>query len=181
MIHTSFPTGALRPAIPVGRAGSRDNVYYLDGFNITGMAGGTAAFTLHNSVISELEVITSGVPAEYGGGAGYVANLATKDGGPTLTGAAELYLRRSGMYESFETDDPRLQAVREDKYDAGVTLGGLLVRERLWFFAAGQLRSNTSDVELSPSASPRRITIPSSRRSVRTGCSSSHAGTRSES
>ena len=51
-----------------GKRGSRDNLYFLDGMNITGLASQTALTTFNNEVIQEQALMTSGVPAEYGGG-----------------------------------------------------------------------------------------------------------------
>ncbi|MDD5562616.1 MAG: TonB-dependent receptor [Thermoanaerobaculaceae bacterium] len=134
--------------------GSRDNVYLLDGFNLTDMAGGTGAMALDNDAILEEEVITSGVPAEYPGGSGYLANIVTRLGGPTTSGSLDYFLQTPSMYDRFATGDSRLRGAREDKRDGGFTIGGPLARDRAWYFAAGQERSNSDDVELSASASP---------------------------
>ena len=134
--------------------GSRDNTYLLDGFNITDMAGGTGSLALDNDAILEEEVITSGLPAEYPGGSGSVANIVTRLGGPTTSGSLDYFLQRPSMYAGFATGDSRLRAAREDKHDGGLTIGGPLARDRAWFFAAGQERTNSDDVELSASASP---------------------------
>ena len=134
--------------------GSRDNVYLLDGFNLTDMAGGTGSMALDNDAILEEEVITSGLPAEYPGGSGYLANIVTRPGGPTMSGSVDYFLQRPSMYAGFATGDSRLHSAREDKHDGGFTIGGPLARDRAWFFAAGQERTNSDDVELSTSASP---------------------------
>ncbi len=146
--------------------GSRQNTYLVDGFNLTDMAGGTGAMALDNDAILEEEVITSGVPAEYPGGAGFVANIVTRPGGPTFSGSVDYFLQTPSMYSGFATADSRLRSAREDKHDGGFTLGGPIARERAWFFAAVQERSNSDDVELSASASPvpRRETFAFRRR-----------------
>ena len=134
--------------------GSRDNTYLVDGFNLTDMAGGTGAMALDNDAILEEEVITSGLPAEYPGGSGYVANIVTRPGGPTMSGSVDYFFQRPSMYAGFANGDSRLHSAREDKHDGGFTIGGPLARDRAWFFAAAQERTNSDDVELSASASP---------------------------
>ena len=134
--------------------GSRDNHYYLDGFDFTDMGSGGGDLRFNAEAIREQEVVTSGVPAGLSGGSGYVMNLVTRSGGPTLSGSASVYLQDPSMYDSFDTDDSRLVVPREDKWDAGLTVGGPAVAERLWFFASGQRRRNDDEVELSSSASP---------------------------
>lgn len=136
------------------RPGSQDNTYTFDGFDFTGIASGQGDVAFHAGVIAEQQVVTAGVPAEMPGGAGMVVNVLTRSGGPQLAGSAEVYLLDSSMYSSYDTDDQRLHLTREDRVDAGLTFGGPLVKDRLWFFAAGQDRRNDDEVALSPSASP---------------------------
>lgn len=138
--------------------GSRDNTWLLDGFDITGMASGTGDYTFSNEVILEEGVVTSGVPPEVPGGAGLVANVVTKSGGATFSGSLSLFLREPWMVADVDSDDPRLAIVEDDRYDAGLTLGGPVLRESLWFFLSGQQRSASEDVELSPSATPTPMT-----------------------
>ena len=137
-----------------GALGSRDNQYYLDGFQLTDMGGGDGQLRFNVEAIREQEVVTSGVSAELSGGAGYVVNLATRSGGPRLHGSASFYRQDPSWYSSSETADSRLQLPREDKWDAGLTFGGPLVAERLWFYLAGQQREASDDIRLSTSASP---------------------------
>lgn len=139
-----------------GGLGSRDNQYYLDGLNITDMGNGRGTMTFNNEVILEQEIITSGVPAEFGGGRGFVGNIVTKSGGNDFSGSANYYLQTPDMYGDFDTRDTRLFSAKEDKYDAGVTFGGPIMRDRLWFFTSGQVRENTNEVQLSSEASPTR-------------------------
>jgi len=137
-----------------GAFGSRDNQYSLDGFQITDMGSGGGDLRFDAEAIREQEVVTSGVPADLPGGAGYVVNLLTRSGGPAFHGSASLYLQDPSMYDSFDTADSRLTVAREDKWDAGLTLGGPAVPERLWFFASGQRRRSDDSVTLSSSATP---------------------------
>lgn len=137
-----------------GNTGSRDNQYYLDGLIITDIASGVGSMTFNNEVILEQEIITSGVPAEYAGGKGFVGNIVTKSGGNDFSGSVNYYLQTPDMYSDFSTSDNRLHTAREDKYDAAVTLGGPIARDRAWFFLSGQIRESTDQVQLSDSASP---------------------------
>lgn len=137
-----------------GNSGSRDNQYYLDGLIITDIASGEGSMTFNNEVILEQEVITSGVPAEYAGGKGFVGNIVTKSGGNDFSGSVNYYLQTPDMYADFDSADNRLHTAREDKYDAAATLGGPIMRDRAWFFASGQIRESTDEVVLSTSATP---------------------------
>ncbi|MFP4082274.1 MAG: carboxypeptidase regulatory-like domain-containing protein [Candidatus Aminicenantes bacterium] len=153
-----------------GKRGSRDNFYFLDGMNITGMSSQTALMTFNNEVIQEQELMTSGVPAEYGGGKGVVGNIVTKSGGNRFSGSANFYAQPKDFFlpyggsEYKNADDPAtafdestmLEGYKDNKYDTAATLGGPIMKDKLWFFLSGQTRNNSSTFKLSESASPTR-------------------------
>ncbi|HYC91933.1 MAG TPA: TonB-dependent receptor [Thermoanaerobaculia bacterium] len=141
-----------------GKTGSTDNTYYIDGLNVTDMGNGRGTMTFNNEVILEQEIVTSGVPAEYAGGKGYVGSVVTKSGGNEFSGSLNYYLQNANMYEDYKTDRDWLWNAKEEKYDAAITLGGPIVRDRAWFFASGQLRKNTDEVAVAADASPSPLT-----------------------
>ncbi|HEX8409854.1 MAG TPA: TonB-dependent receptor [Thermoanaerobaculia bacterium] len=141
-----------------GKIGSTDNVYYIDGLNVTDMGNGRGTMTFNNEVILEQEIVTSGVPAEFAGGKGYVGNVVTKSGGNEFSGSLNYYLQNANMYEGFKTDRDWLHSAKEEKQDAAFTLGGPIMRDRAWFFASSQIRKNTDQVEVAASATPTPLT-----------------------
>lgn len=139
--------------------GTRDNLYLLDGINITGLQSQRAGMTFNNEVIQEQQAMTSGVPAEYGGGKGVVANVVTKSGGNRLSGSVNFYLQRKSFwsdYKGLAKEDERLQAYKDNKYDTAATLGGPIMKDKLWFFLSGQHRNDSDTFRLSESASSIR-------------------------
>lgn len=149
-------------------SGSQDNVYRLDGFDVTGAAGGTGDRFVHHASLLEQTVVTSGVRAESPGGAGYVMELVTKAGSPAFHGSLEAWDQEPSMVEGFATSDTRLHSAIEDRWDAGVAMGGAFVPDRVWFFGSFQQRDNADRVELSGSASPapRTTTFRYQRRAL---------------
>ncbi len=151
-----------------GKRGSRDNLYFLDGINITGMSSQTALLSFNNEVIQEQELLTSGVPAEYGGGKGVVGNIVTKSGGNNFTGSLNVYWQSKDLYLPYggsdynaAKDDPfrdhtKLEGYQDNKYDTAVTLGGPIMKDKVWFFLSGQYRNDGQTFQLSESASPTR-------------------------
>jgi hypothetical protein len=151
-----------------GKRGSRDNLYFLDGVNITGLASQTALLAFNNEVIQEQELLTSGVPAEYGGGKGVVGNIVTKSGGNKLSGSVNIYAQSEGLYLDYAGSDydaarndpgrdhTMLEGYQDNKYDTAVTLGGPIMKDKIWFFASGQYRNDSSTFPLSESASSIR-------------------------
>ncbi len=137
-----------------GGSGSRDNQYYLDGLVITDISSGEGSMTFNNEVILEQQVITSGVPAEFAGGKGFVGNIVTKSGGNDFSGSVNYYMLSPDFYSGFKSNDSRLAVSLEDKNDYAGTFGGPIWRDRAWFFLSGQFRENSDEVQLSTSASP---------------------------
>jgi hypothetical protein len=65
---------------------STDNVYYIDGVNVTNVDNGLANSNLNSEIIQEQQVLTGGLSAEYEGGTGLVSKVITKSGGNEFTG-----------------------------------------------------------------------------------------------
>jgi hypothetical protein len=141
-----------------GKTGSTDNVYYIDGLNVTDMGNGRGTMTFNNEVILEQEIVTSGVPAEFAGGKGFVGSVVTKSGGNEFSGSVNYYLQNTNMYEGYATDRDYLFQPKEEKYDAALTLGGPIVRDRAWFFGSYQVRKNTDEVEVAAIATATPLT-----------------------
>jgi len=151
-----------------GKRGTRDNIYFLDGMNITGMATQTALASFNNEVIQEQELMTSGVPAEYGGGKGVVGNIVTKSGGNKLSGSVNFYWQPKDLflpyggseYNAARNDPGRdhtiLEGYEDNKYDTALTLGGPIMKDKVWFFVSGQYRNDNNKFQLSESASSTR-------------------------
>ncbi|MFC2169984.1 TonB-dependent receptor domain-containing protein [Acidobacteriota bacterium] len=159
--------GVQGPAKANAHRGSRDNLYFLDGMNITGMESQTALISFNNEVIQEQELMTSGVPAEYGGGKGVVGNIVTKSGGNRFSGSVNFYTQPESFYLGFggkdykNAEDPTmLEGFKDNKFDTAFTLGGPFVQDKLWFFLSGQYRKNSDEFALSESASPTRELMP---------------------
>ena len=128
-----------------------DNSFLLNGVDIDDNLFGTPHNLFVEDALQEVQVLTNGVSAEYGRFSGGVINAVTKRGGNKFTG-------------SFRTDftNPKWQdetLFEKNQLAAGVvgakphvdklskfyqaTLGGPIVKDRLWFFAAGRRETST--------------------------------------
>lgn len=143
-----------------GKTGSRDNVYYIDGVNITDMTSQTGIMKFNNEVIQEQEIISSGVPAEYAGGKGVVANVVTKSGGNGFSGSVNFYTQPQSFVGGFTTADDRLHVPVDTKYDTAGTAGGPILKDRVWVFGSGQRVGFSNDVALSSTASATNEVLP---------------------
>lgn len=118
-----------------------ENQYIIDGLNTTGVELGTAAKTLNFDFIQEVQVITGGLPAEYGRVTGGVVNAITKSGGNEFKGDIFAYGAGGGLQSDNSTaaDRPTTTTTVTDvdsEMDYGLNVGGYIVKDRLWFFGA---------------------------------------------
>jgi Carboxypeptidase regulatory-like domain/TonB-dependent Receptor Plug Domain len=118
-----------------------ENQYIIDGLNTTGVELGTEAKTLNFDFIQEVQVITGGLPAEYGRVTGGIVNAITKSGGNEFKGDLFAYGAGGGLQSDDTTAGDRPATATNvanvsNEMDFGFTLGGYVVRDRLWFFGA---------------------------------------------
>ncbi len=126
-----------------GAAGtSTDNVYYLDGVDVTDHQTGTFGANFNSEIIQEQQVLTGGVPAEYAGGSGLISKVITKSGGNEFHGSVNYYLQNDNLVAK----DKHNTSGGFSTYDTALTLGGPIMRDRLWFFGSFQKKFREDDV-----------------------------------
>ncbi len=121
---------------------SSDNVYYLDGVNVTDPTTGTFGTNFNSEIIQEQQVITGGVPAEYEGGSGLISKVVTKSGSDEFHGSINYYFQN----DSLVADDEHGESSGFSTFDTAVTLGGPIVKEKLWFFGSYQIKQREDEL-----------------------------------
>src|SRR5690606_8641443 len=119
-----------------------DNLYYLDGVDVTDNQTGTFGANFNSEIIQEQQVLTGGVPAEYAGGSGLISKVVTKSGSDEFHGSVNYYLQN----DSLVAKDKHGQSDGFSTYDTAITLGGPLIKEKLWFFGSYQVKKRHDDV-----------------------------------
>jgi len=124
-----------------GSTGS-ENAYYIDGANTTGVELGQQGKNLNFEFIDEVQVKSGSYNAQYGRATGSVISVITKSGGNEFHGdlfsyydAADL---QAGLDSAPAAGPVNGSFVQTDftRADYGLDLGGYIVKDRLWFFAA---------------------------------------------
>jgi len=124
---------------------AEENAMYLDGVDLSNPEIGTAWLWPTMDMFEEVEVTGLGAPAEYGNFTGAVVNVVSKSGGNTFSGTASYY----GQFDALtgdnnpdpyneETGEGYYSYKRDKFYDFAGTLGGPIIKDKLWFFAMGQ-------------------------------------------
>jgi hypothetical protein len=127
--NTSFGPNAGQVAI--AGAPGYDTVVLLDGAEISDPYFGAGTTVYLEDSIQEVQVLTTGISARYGRFQGGVINAVTKSGGNEFSGILRAELDKQSWnsktpYGENQTDD--LNKVYQG------TLGGYILRDRLWFF-----------------------------------------------
>lgn len=124
---------------------SEENAMYLDGVDLSNPEIGTAWLWPSADLFEEIEVSGIGNPAEYGNFTGAVVNIVTKSGGNNLTGTAAYYgqfqkLTGDNNPEPYneETGEGYHSYDRDEFYDIAFTLGGPIIKDKIWFFGMYQ-------------------------------------------
>jgi hypothetical protein len=113
-----------------------ENVWYIDGADSSDPALGSFGTNFNFDNIQEIQFQTGGFEAEYGRATGGVINLVTKTGGNQFSGSLDLRYRDDSFQESgthFDASD-----LDTERTTAALTLGGPILRDRMWFFASYQ-------------------------------------------
>jgi hypothetical protein len=125
-----------------------ENSYYVDGLDTTDPVTETFGTNFTFDAIQEIDFQTGGYEAEYGRASGGVVNLITKSGGNNFSGTFDLRYRSTSFYQNGEHFDRESNKVKF--MDPALTLGGPIVKDKVWFFVSGE----TPDSETTPAQSP---------------------------
>jgi len=149
--------------IEVNGARPRANNFMLDGQDINDVGLGGQAFGIEIPDIFQGEtVITNNAPAEYGRAGGAVVNLITKSGTNSFHGSVyDLYSGSGlnaidGQTRQVTPKDRGLKA-RYDQHQVGFTLGGPVIKNKLFAFGSSQWsrfygKSSSTQIELPDAA-----------------------------
>jgi hypothetical protein len=123
---------------------SRSNSLYIDGVENNDEFTGSARTELSPETIQEFQVVNNGLSAESGGGASGPINVITKSGVNTLHGDAFVFIQNGSLNASEpltnETDHPDL-----NRFRAGLSAGGPIVRGHTFYYVAGEQEGSHSD------------------------------------
>ncbi|HUP46064.1 MAG TPA: carboxypeptidase regulatory-like domain-containing protein [Thermoanaerobaculia bacterium] len=123
-------------AITISGALAADNLFLVNGAVVNENLRGQPHNLFIEDAIQETTIQTAGISAEYGRFLGGVVSAITKSGGNEFSGS----FRDSIVNDSWTEESPNQSFENNDEllhtYEA--TVGGRIIRDRLWFFGAGR-------------------------------------------
>ncbi len=113
-----------------------ENQYLINGSEVTEPWIGVRGLSLSYNFIKDIEIRTGGYAAEYRSTLGGIVNATTYSGGNEFSGQAFGFYTSNGMsanaYAPAESRTTRAYA----SYDVGLGIGGPILPDKLWFYAA---------------------------------------------
>jgi hypothetical protein len=119
----------------VSGATGLENVYYIDGVNVTSPLKAERGTSLPYNFVRAVEIKTAGFGAQYGRGLGAVVNAITYSGTNTFEAGFFGYGTNSSLAAD-PTAQPTLRERSSYSYDVGGRVSGPILRDRMWFSAA---------------------------------------------
>jgi hypothetical protein len=158
-VSDSSYAGRSNPSI--GGASGLENNYIVDGVNVSNTGfGAMGSFSRVNGslgtgvtseFIKETQVKTGGFEAEYGQATGGVVNVVTQSGTNAFHGGVFGYWRADwaeGDWKQLETENGTINTQGTNIADFGISLGGPLMKDKLFFY--GTFNPNYETITRTP-------------------------------
>ena len=163
--------GDIEGGFQVNGASGAENSFTVDGVNTNSLLYGSSRQDTQFEYLQEVQVKTGGIAAEYGGALGGVISAVTKSGGNRFSGEGHYYYSGNAIsagpvqrLQLSPLDDTTVlnvqdESQRNNRSEVGGSLGGPIVRDRLFFFGSVSPRfiRRTNDYLFSNGTEPGSI------------------------
>jgi carboxypeptidase family protein/TonB-dependent receptor-like protein len=138
------PSGGLNPGNQ-SISGQREdaNGFLVNGGDVKELMNGGTLIVPDLDSISEFRILTNNFDAEYGNYSGGIVNVVTKSGANQLHGSGFEFLRNTAL-DAKNPVDTTVETFRQNQF--GGTLGGPMVKNKLFFFADYQGTRTTQGI-----------------------------------
>ena len=139
---------------------ARSNLFAEDNMVINDPFGMNLLANANFDNIEEVEVITAGLPAQVGGVDGGYVNIVTKSGGNDGQGNILIYHTSDSLADTLTSDGEQnstgVSSPPLDKklLDFSLSLGGPIMRDKLWYFMNARLISQSRSTTFIPWTDP---------------------------
>jgi outer membrane receptor protein involved in Fe transport len=147
-VTATGPSGATT----ISGAPSFENLFLVDGATVNENLRGQPHDLFIEDAIQETTVLTGGVSAEFGRFTGGVVTAITKSGGNEFSGSLRDTLNKADWTATSPLGEAQPHGKALGTYEG--TLGGRIIRDRLWFFAAGRYFKRDTPAFFADSTTP---------------------------
>jgi TonB dependent receptor/Carboxypeptidase regulatory-like domain len=153
--------GGTATTVSAFGSGTNENQFLIDGTNTTCPCNGIARSEAGVDFIQEVQLQSVGASAEFGNVQGAVINIVLKQGSERFLFDTAYYAQTSGLTSQPVLLSPLPPRAGQSGYeraryrDLAATLGGPVVRDRLWFFTGYQYLRDYDSQPGSDPAFPR--------------------------
>jgi hypothetical protein len=122
---------------PAGGGSRQDNMYLIDGVNITNPGFGYLSTEVNQLDIAEFNIKRGAITAEFGRAAGFVANGVSKSGTNEIHGAARFDWMPQSFIAGFEQNafrDPLLTT----ELNPALSVGGPFIKNKLFWYGSAR-------------------------------------------
>jgi len=148
------------PSASAYGSATNENIFLVDGVNTTNPRGASwgSLVNVNYDTVQEVKVLSLGSRAEYGSFSGAAIDVITKTGGNEFHGGVSAYTQLGDASDNYTTsfgsdwlyanpaDDIVTEPVTRDEFS--VTIGGPILRDKLWFYAGYNQRKYETDTPL---------------------------------
>jgi len=134
-VNLDYTSSSGSAMLAYGGATEQQNAFTLDGVNVADAGSGQHWVLPSIQWMEEIQVGGLGAAAEYGGFTGGVINGVTKSGGNSFHGTAEYYYEPTSWVSD---NDPSTDNDEFEFYDAALSIGGPVMKDKLWYFLSGE-------------------------------------------
>jgi hypothetical protein len=120
--------------------------------------GQRPAFTFNLDAVKEMVVVADGANAEFGRSMSGFVNVITKSGTNDMMGTAHVVFKNDALSSRGKrADGSEARKYDSNQFQTGFTLGGPLVRDRLFYFAAADFQNASTTKQTDPSRIEARV------------------------
>ena len=126
-----------------------ENKYFIDGIDVSDTHEGSIETNIPYNFVKEIQLISGGYEAEYKGSLGGLINVITYSGGNEVHGSVFGFYNADWLSSSPNVGLTELAEGSFSNYDVGFGIGGPIIRDKLWYYAA-----------YNPTFSRRNVVLP---------------------
>lgn len=149
---TTLGDGAFGNLASFSGSSVAENAYYINGFNITNFRNGLGASSIPFEAYQDFQVKTGGYSAEFGRSTGGVISTTTKRGTNEWQFGVNVFTTpeqgRSKLPDTYDANGDLYGFRSKDEsssWDTSVSVGGPIIKDRLFVYGIYQLRNSESD------------------------------------